>query len=381
MTRRERLTATIKGESVDRPAVSFYEIGGFDVDPADPDPYNVYNDPSWRPLLYLAETGTDLIRMSGPGQTPSPSNPRQAFFSTRTWEEAESRFSETKVSAGGRQLTSRTRQDRQTNTLWEVEHLLKSEDDIRAYLELPDECFEYDITVEAILSAEQKVGDAGIVMIDTGDPLCAAASLMAMEDFTVIAFTNPGLFSGLLEKLAGPILARTKKVAEMAPGRLWRIYGPEYATEPYLKPRHFRDYVVRYVEPMIRSIHSTGGWARVHCHGRIKKVLPMIVEMGADGIDPIEPPPQGDVLLADVRREYGKDLALFGNLEASDIENLPPADFERVAAQSLGDGTAGEGRGFVLMPSASPYGRTITKQTMTNYETLVRLAKEYGSPA
>ena len=79
MTRRERLTATIKGKSVDRPAVSFYEIGGFDVDPTDPDPYNVYNDPSWKPLLDLAEAETDLIRFASPGQTPAPSNPRQEF--------------------------------------------------------------------------------------------------------------------------------------------------------------------------------------------------------------------------------------------------------------------------------------------------------------
>jgi hypothetical protein len=32
MTRRERLTATMQGHPVDRPAVNFYEIGGFSVD-------------------------------------------------------------------------------------------------------------------------------------------------------------------------------------------------------------------------------------------------------------------------------------------------------------------------------------------------------------
>ena len=42
MTRRERLTATLRGEQADRPAVSFYEIGGFQIDPSDPDPYNIY---------------------------------------------------------------------------------------------------------------------------------------------------------------------------------------------------------------------------------------------------------------------------------------------------------------------------------------------------
>ena len=46
--------ATLRGEPVDRPAVNFYEIGGFDVDPDDPDEFNIYNDPSWRPLLQLA---------------------------------------------------------------------------------------------------------------------------------------------------------------------------------------------------------------------------------------------------------------------------------------------------------------------------------------
>ncbi len=51
MTRRERLIATLRGEPVDRPAVSFYEIGGFSINRDDPDAYNIYNAPSWQPLL------------------------------------------------------------------------------------------------------------------------------------------------------------------------------------------------------------------------------------------------------------------------------------------------------------------------------------------
>ena len=34
-----------------------------------------------------------------------------------------------------------------------------------------------------------------------------------------------------------------------------------------------------------------------------------------------------------------------------------------------------EGRGFVLMPSAAPYGRIISSNTMYNYETMVRLTE------
>ena len=36
MTRRQRLMATLRGEPVDRPAVSFYELNGLDEDPGDP---------------------------------------------------------------------------------------------------------------------------------------------------------------------------------------------------------------------------------------------------------------------------------------------------------------------------------------------------------
>ena len=92
--------------------------------------------------------------------------------------------------------------------------------------------------------------------------------------------------------------------------------------------------------------------------------------------DPIEPPPHGNITLAEVRRDYGRDLVLFGNLEVTDIENLRPDLFERVVAQTLREGTAGKGRGFVLLPTAAPYGRTITPTTLANYETMVRMVNQ-----
>ena len=151
--------------------------------------------------------------------------------------------------------------------------------------------------------------------------------------------------------------------------------GPEYATEPFLPPHLFDEYVVRYTGPMVALIQQHGGLVRVHCHGRVRRALPHFVRMGCIAIDPLEPPPHGDIPLAEIRRDYGRELALFGNLEISDIENMPPANFEKVVRQTLRDGTAGTGKGFVLMPTAAPYGRTITPTTMANYETMVRLVQ------
>ncbi len=388
MTRRERLMATLRGEPVDRPAVNLYEIGGFQVDPFDPDEFNVYNDPSWRPLLQLAEERSDLIRMrsavrsrSWDPQTPLPKQGCAAcpcdFAEVHRSVENRRHYTRMTIRVGGRTLTSTVRRDPEVDTVWTTEHLLKNTDDLRAYLELPEEFFAEDVNVAGLVEEDARIGESGIVMVDTEDPICAAASLFSMEDFLVVALTEQKLLHRLLEKLSQPLYARTDYVSEAFPGHLWRIYGPEYAGEPFLPLRLFQEYVVRYTEPMVRTIKKHGGFARIHCHGRIGAILDSIVAMGADAIDPIEPPPQGDVELARVRRRYGGQLVLFGNIEISDIETTEPERFRRVVEKALIEGTRGQGRGFVLMPSSAPNGRHITSTTMKNYETMVQLAEAF----
>lgn len=384
MTRRERLTATLEGRPVDRPAVSLYEVGGLTMDPSDPDPFNIYHAPSWRPLLELAEEHTDLIRMRSPVRAqshqawgPAEDAAHSEFFKTEQHLEDGRRMTRTTLTVGERTMISLTRRDPDVDTVWTVDHLLKSSEDVRAYLSLPDEALAERIDVAPLFEEENRLGERGIVMVDTEDPLCMAATLFSMEDFTVAAMTEGALFHRLLEKCARIVHRRTEQVTEQFPGRLWRIYGPEFAAEPYLPPHLFDEYVVRYTGPMIEAIHRTGGFARVHIHGRIRNILDSVVRMGADAIDPIEPPPQGDVELAFVRAKYGERLVLFGNIEIADIENADPDRFERIVRKALADGTRGEGRGFVMMPSACPYGRTVSARTLQNYETMVRCIEDF----
>jgi hypothetical protein len=76
-----------------------------------------------------------------------------------------------------------------------------------------------------------------------------------------------------------------------------------------------------------------------------------------------------------VRERYGGQLVLFGNLEASDLETLPAGQFEQKVRRALREGTAGEGRGFVLMPSSCPYGRELSPVALANYRTMIHIVK------
>ena len=378
MTRRERLMATLRGEPVDRPPVCFYEIDGINQDEHNDDPFNIYTHPSWHPLLKLAREQSDAIARSGASFKNTDPSPLDELTETENWIDNSGRkFSRTTIRAGKRKLTRLTRRDPDVNTVWTLEHLVKDEEDFLAWLDLPEVPFSGEPDTSKILEYEERVGDGGIAMIDKGDSLCRIAPLFSMEEFTIVALTRPDLMHRGLEKVQRLNLAQTEAIAKALPGRLWRVVGPEYASPPYLPPNLFEEYVTRYDTPLVAAIQEHGGYARIHSHGRLKDVLDMIAATGCVGLDPIEPPGQGDVELSYVREKYGEQMVLFGNIEASDLENLPTPQFREKIATALKEGTQGRGRGFVLMPSACPYGRELATRSLHNYEAMIEMANEF----
>lgn len=371
MTRKERLMNSITGKPVDRPAVCFYELTGFDENPDDPNPFNIYNHHSWRPLIALAAEHSDRI-VRRPmcfrddfGEVPADLRTHEEYR-----EENSISFIDT-IKAGERTLSCRTRRDAEVNTVWTTAHLLHDEHDLDAYLALPLPPAPTEPDIRAFIDAEEKLGDTGIVMADIPDPLCLAAQCFSMEDYTIIALTDQMRFRRLLDRFAAYLYPRVELFSRALPGRLWRICGPEYATPPYLPPALFHDYVKNYDTQIVRSIQSHGGYARIHSHGKIRDVLPYIAETGCVGLDPIEPPNQGDVGLSWVRERYGSQFTLFGNIEASEISLLPSDEFRIRVKEALREGTMGYGRGFVLMPSAIPYSRELPAHALENFRLMI----------
>ena len=102
----------------------------------------------------------------------------------------------------------------------------------------------------------------------------------------------------------------------------------------------------------------------------------MIIALGVDGLDPCEPPHQGDLTLKEIRQQVGENFTLFGNIEISEIETLPEAAFRQRVQNALEDGPNSAGSRFVLMPTACPLGREISTTTLRNYEIMVELASQ-----
>jgi len=396
MTRKERLYKTLRGEVVDRPPVSFYEINGYD-ELKDPDnPFSIYTDPSWQRVLKLARDRTDrIVRLTVPITDKNATtamkdennqwDPSKLLITDKSIVDidmkivGESRFIKTTINAGSKKLISLTRQDKDINTVWTLEHFLKDIDDFKLWLDLPVSDLSGTPDIANVLETEKGLADTGIIMIDISDPLALIGTMFAMEDYLVIALTEKELFLKALEKAFLYLEKKIKLISKALPGRLWRIPGPELASPPYLPPELFKEYVTDFVTPIVEIIHDSNGFARIHSHGKLGKILDHIIATGCDAIDPIEPSPQGDVELRMVREKYGKRVVLFGNLEVSDIELLPTDQFREKVERAIDEGTCGDGRGFVLMPSAAPYGRVLSELSTQNYEEIINvMEKRYG---
>ena len=115
--------ATLRGETVDRPPVCFYEINGME-DTSSEDPFNIYTDPSWQPAIDLARDKTDRIVIRGAGFKDIVPDPLEELAETETTIKDGSRFTVQTVKVGDRTLTTRSRRDPDVNTVWCEEHLL-----------------------------------------------------------------------------------------------------------------------------------------------------------------------------------------------------------------------------------------------------------------
>jgi hypothetical protein len=139
----------------------------------------------------------------------------------------------------------------------------------------------------------------------------------------------------------------------------------------------FSRFIVPHVTEMARLIHARGAKVRLHCHGKIGQVLDLILETGCDGIDPCEPPPDGDIPLDEVKRRcQARRVSVWGNIELKLLEQGTPDEVRTEIRQIIAQ--AKTGGGFVLMPTAAPINLPLSSRTEANYRAYIEAGLDLG---
>ncbi len=382
MNSRELLLTALECQEPDRVPISTYELVGYNSKAWE------NTDPSYAKLMNFIREKTDCIcmweptpqvsfqTMDGDARKLGPFMETGAVIDLGVDQYSDNNYSVTRMIAhtpkGDLSMTNKVMDD--VHTIWTTEHWCKNLEDVDKALSVPFKPLQYDFSDYDRIKAE--VGENGIIMSSIPDPLCLAAELMEFGEFTIWAMTETEHFARTIDIFHERFMENLKNMLDTQVVDLYRIFGPEYATPPYLPPRFFEKFVVPYVREMTDLIHSRGGKVRLHSHGKINRVLDMILETGVDAIDPCEAPPDGDISLAEVKKRIGDQICIFGNLQLKTLEHASAVEVEKTVIACIEDAKAGGG--FVIMPTAAPINSLLEKKTEDNYIRFIETALEYG---
>jgi uroporphyrinogen-III decarboxylase len=122
---------------------------------------------------------------------------------------------------------------------------------------------------------------------------------------------------------------------------------------------------------VIERIHASGAVCHVHCHGNVRSTLERVIQRGGDFLEPLEPPPDGDITFAEAKAIAEGRITLGGNVESRILET-GDADAVEAATRRAFDG--GKER-MVLQTTAGPIS-TMTPRLIENYHRLIDVWEE-----
>jgi hypothetical protein len=359
LTRRERLIRCYHHQEIDRPAV--YSRTGYPV-----------NDPTYDRLRAYLEQHTELKTMWSGVQfetRPTVENAVEPYS-----EDFERRIELLHTPRGTLRQTA-LRSLKGQPGLHET-RFIKSPEDAEAYLSLPMPTFGGDASSYFI--AGKAIGDAGIVDVALGhNPAGRVVDLCGSETFAMMSLTDRHLLHALCERQLTIMLQRITFLAKAGITASFGMAGQEYLVPPLHGWQDFNDFNVKYDKPIIDLIHELGGRVHVHCHGSLKRVFQGFLDMGADVLHPIEPPPMGDLPAAEAKRLAGGRICLEGNIQISRLYEVT-ADEIRHETETLIADAFGDRRGLIVSPTASPYIRGKGEECFPQYKAMVDAVLEYG---
>lgn len=189
---------------------------------------------------------------------------------------------------------------------------------------------------------------------ETFSPFDALVNVCGLEGAMVGLIDQPGWSHGVLE--AGLDYAANWGVAQAAIGvDAIKISSP-YVGGGLLSLRHYTEFVQPYECRLVQRIKAE--WdvpIYTHTCGAIGDRLELIRDTGVDGIECLDPPPLGDVELADAKARVGGQLFIKGNLDS--VNTLLPGDPDRIRSavrSCLRDGAPGGGYVLSTACSVSP---------------------------
>lgn len=228
---------------------------------------------------------------------------------------------------------------------------------------------------EAFRHQEKELGDLGIMAVGIYPPGMHMFNNYfqgGLETVTYAYYDEPELFMELNEMYARWILKQSEIIAEIKPESVLTGGSGSITMQ---SPSIWEELTLPTLKKMISLFNEAGIITGVHsCGKEMHLIKTLSQETELDYINPLELAPAGDCDLAEVKKLYGKDIAIMGNLHTTNtMLNGSVETIRKESLKAIRD--AGVGGGFIL----STGDQTPRDTPDENIFEMVNIVKEFGS--
>jgi len=150
---------------------------------------------------------------------------------------------------------------------------------------------------------------------------------------------------------------------------LWDDLG--YRNAPLFSPRAYREQLMPLHKRLCDFFHEQGWPVVLHSCGRVKELVPLLMEAEFDCLQPLEV--KAGMVLEELVREYGRDLCFMGGVDVRTFFAEDEAELEDEVSKKLDIGMSNPG-GYVFHSDHS-----IPPQvSLARYRRVVELVREHG---
>ena len=191
-----------------------------------------------------------------------------------------------------------------------------------------------------------------------------------MEQSFVDMSENPEFVHYCLEKIFEYDYQRTLRILESLPGRItYMQVNEDLGTQNDLmySMKHIRDFFLPRMKKLMDLVHSSGARVMTHSDGAVRKVIPDLIEIGTDILNPVQWRCRGMEREA-LKRDFGDKLVFHGAMDNQ--QTMPFGSTDDVRREVLENlEILGAGGGYILAPCHNLQPVTPVENILTLYET------------
>lgn len=204
-------------------------------------------------------------------------------------------------------------------------------------------------------------------------PFTHFMELLGYENALMALIDDPAKVHALMDRLTAASVAWA--VAQARAGVDAVLISSAFAGGGFLSRDTYAEFVLPYERRLADAVRAARKPVYTHTCGNIGDRLDLMVETHIDGLDTLDPPPLGNTLLADARREVGGRVFLKGNMNSVELL-LAKSEKEVIAEASRCLSAASAGGGYILSTACSVAPRV----EPWKLEMLVPLAEQSRHP-